>query len=195
MDNKALLLQEIAGKNRGLLATEIDRINILSLVEHLEDDNPHGHPLAQEELLQGDWRLIYTTSKSLLGLNNIPLVNLGQIYQCIRPQSQRIINIAEVEGIPFLEGVVAVVAQFEAVSEKRVNVQFERSIITSQRLMGYRSARDLVEQIEGGKRFFPLDFPIPRRSETAWLEITYLDEDLRLGRGNEGNVFILSKSP
>ncbi|HAJ61284.1 MAG TPA: fibrillin, partial [Cyanobacteria bacterium UBA8543] len=26
-----------------------------------------------------------------------------------------------------------------------------------------------------------------------WLDITYLDKDLRIGRGNEGSVFVLTK--
>ncbi|MFM7384513.1 MAG: PAP/fibrillin family protein, partial [Microcystaceae cyanobacterium] len=28
----------------------------------------------------------------------------------------------------------------------------------------------------------------------GWLETTYLDNDLRIGRGNEGSVFILARS-
>ncbi|MGL4881863.1 MAG: PAP/fibrillin family protein, partial [Waterburya sp.] len=29
--------------------------------------------------------------------------------------------------------------------------------------------------------------------QKGWLDITYLDEDMRIGRGNEGNVFVLTK--
>ena len=68
MSLKAELLQAIAGKNRGLLATERDNVKILTAVEKLEDHNPIDEPLNKPELLDGDWRLLYTTSSSLLNL-------------------------------------------------------------------------------------------------------------------------------
>ena len=118
---------------------------------------------------------------------------MGQIYQCIRTSSAKVYNIAEIVGVPFLEGIVSVVATFEAVSDRRVNVKFERSIIGLQRFIGYQSPSELIKEIETGKKFLPLDFSIENRDQQGWLEITYLDENLRLGRGNEGNVFVLTK--
>jgi hypothetical protein len=194
MDLKANLLEAIAPTNRGLLANEVDKINILYLVEKLEDHNPTPKPVEAAELLEGDWRLLYTTSRELLGLDRFPLLQLGQIYQCIRPAQNKVYNIAEIIGIPFLEGLVSVIATFEAVSERRVNVKFERSILGLQRVLSYRSPSSFIQKIEIGKKFLPLDFPIPEREREGWLDITYLDQDLRIGRGNEGSVFILSKS-
>ncbi len=195
MSKKAELLEAIAGKNRGLLASEIDKVKVLSIVEQLEDHNPTPKPVEARELLEGNWRLLYTTSRGLLGLDRFPLLQLGQIYQCIRTAEAKVYNIAEIIGLPLLEGVVSVAARFEAVSERRVNVKFERSIICLQRFIGYRSPSDFIEQIEAGKKFLPLDFSIENREQQGWLEITYLDENLRLGRGNEGSVFVLSKEP
>ncbi len=195
MSKKAELLEAIAGKNRGLLASEIDKVKVLSIVEQLEDHNPTPKPVEARELLEGNWRLLYTTSRGLLGLDRFPLFQLGQIYQCIRTAEAKVYNIAEIIGLPLLEGVVSVAARFEAVSERRVNVKFERSIICLQRFIGYQSPSDFIEQIEAGKKFLPLDFSIENREQQGWLEITYLDENLRLGRGNEGSVFVLSKEP
>ncbi len=194
MKEKAKLLEAIAGKNRGLLITEADRVKILTAVEHLEDHNPNPNPLQYLDLLNGDWRLLYTTSRSILGLDRFPLVQLGQIYQCIRTDHAKLYNIAEIVGLPFLEGIVSVAATFEAASERRVNVKFERSILGLQRLMGYQSPRQMIEELENGKQHPPLDFKIENREQKGWLEITYLDEDLRIGRGNEGNVFVLSRN-
>ncbi|ACK65770.1 PAP fibrillin family protein [Rippkaea orientalis PCC 8801] len=193
MKEKARLLEAIAGKNRGLLATDIDRVRVLSALEQLEDHNPNPKPLEAKELLDGNWRLLYTTSKGILGLDRLPVLQLGQIYQCLRLSEGKLYNIAEIIGVPLLEGLVSVVASFEAVSERRVNVKFERYIIGSQRLLGYHSPNQFIEEIESGKKFFPIDFSIENRDQKGWLEITYLDEDLRVGRGNEGNVFVLSK--
>jgi len=39
-----------------------------------------------------------------------------------------------------------------------------------------------------------VDFPITSTNQKGWLETTYLDENLRIGRGNEGSLFILAKS-
>lgn len=193
MKTKADLLEAIAGKNRGLLVSDRDKINILSYIEQLESFNPTPQPLQAKELLNGNWRLLYTSSKSILGLNNFPLLQLGEIYQCIKVDQRKVYNIAEIVGIPFLEGLVSVAATFEAVSDKRVNVNFERSIFGLQRFVGYISPQDFISKIESGQKFFPFDLPINNRQQKGWLEVTYLDEDLRIGRGNEGNVFVLAK--
>ena len=193
MSIKAEILEAIAGKNRGLLANEMDRVKVLSAIQQLEDHNPTPKPLEAKELLEGNWRLLYTTSKSILGLDRFPLFKLGQIYQCIRTAEARIYNIAEVAGVPFLEGIVSVAARFEPVSEKRVNVIFERSIIGLQRFLGYTSPSKFIQELEQGKKFLPIDFSIENREQKGWLDITYLDEDMRVGRGNEGNVFVLAK--
>lgn len=193
MSKKAELLEAIAGKNRGLLANEIDNVRVLSAIQQLEDTNPTRKPLEAKNLLQGDWRLLYTTSKGILGLDRFPLFKLGQIYQCIRVSEAKVYNIAEIVGVPMLEGLVSVAATFEPVSESRVNVIFERSIIGLQRFFSYNTPKKFIQQIESGKKFLPLDFKIDRGEQKGWLEITYLDEDMRIGRGNEGNVFVLTK--
>jgi len=193
MTLKTDLLETIAGKNRGLLATEVDRANILTIIDRLEDENPTPKPLESPKLLEGDWRLVYTTSNGILGINRFPLLQLGQVYQCIRPEQRKIYNIAELEGVPLLEGLVLVEANFEAVSYKRVQVNFTRLLIGSQRLMNYRFPRGLVEQLMAGKKFLPIDFGIGNNDRNAWLDTTYLDEDLRIGRGNEGSVFVMSR--
>ncbi len=193
MTKKAELLEAIAGKNRGLLASEIDNVRVLSAIQQLEDDNPTKKPLEAKNLLNGDWRLLYTTSKGILGLDRFPLFKLGQIYQCIRVSEAKVYNIAEIVGLPMLEGLVSVAATFEPVSERRVNVMFERSIIGLQRFLGYQTPAKLIQQIESGKKFLPIDFKIDRGEQKGWLDTTYLDEDMRIGRGNEGNVFVLTK--
>lgn len=201
MDNKACLLNAIAGKNRGLLINENDKVKILSIIKTLEDENPTPNPLEAKELLQGNWRLLYTSSKSILGLNNLPLAELGEIYQYINVEQKKIYNIAETFGLPFLEGLVSVAATFEIESPKRIQVNFQRSIIGLQRVLNYTSPTDFINKIENNQLFLPFDLPIGKLSQPfsnsqqkPWLETTYLDEDLRLGRGNHGNVFVLGKN-
>lgn len=193
MIGKSRLLEAIAGKNRGLLATETEQKAILAAIAQLEDYNPTPNPLEATALLDGNWRLLYTTSQELLGIDRFPLLKLGQIYQCVRVNEGKIYNIAEVYGLPLLEGLVSVTARFEAVSQKRVEVKFERAISGLQRLINYQSPNNFIEEIEGGKNFTAIDFEIKNSDRQGWLDITYLDEDLRIGRGNVGSVFVLSK--
>lgn len=193
MWSKTALLEAIAGKNRGLLATDRDKQAILAAIAQLEDRNPTPRSVEAGELLEGDWRLLYTTSKGLLNIDSLPLVKLGDIYQCIRVETQSVYNIAEIYGLPFLEGLVSVAAKFAPVSERRVQVKFERSILSLQRLVSYQSPSSFIQQIETGKKFTAIDFNIDSRNQQGWLDITYLDRDLRIGRGNEGSVYVLSK--
>lgn len=193
MIGKAGLLEAIAGKNRGLLATERDKQAILMAIARLEERNPTPRPIEAGELLDGNWRLLYTTSSGLLNIDQLPLLKLGQIYQCIRVETYSVYNIAEVYGLPYLEGLVSVGARFEPVSERRVQVKFERSIFGLQRLIGYQSPEYFIQQIETGKKFAAIDIGLNSREQQGWLDITYLDNDLRIGRGNEGSVFVLSK--
>lgn len=190
---KSKLIEILTGKNRGLLASKDDQQEILAAIAQLEDYNPNLRPLEAKELLNGNWRLLYTSSQELLRIDNFPFLKLGDIYQCIRVEDTAIYNIAEVYGLPFLEGIVSVVAQFEVVSEKRVNVKFNRSIFGLQSLIGYQSPNNLIAEIESGKKFTAVDFDIQNREQKGWLDITYLDEDLRIGRGNKGSLFVLIK--
>jgi hypothetical protein len=193
MLGKTDLLEAIAGKNRGLLAKEQDKQAILMALAQLEDCNPTPRPLEAGDLLDGNWRLLYTTSKGLLNIDQLPLLKLGQIYQCIRVKTGSVYNIAEIYGLPFLEGIVSVAAKFEPVSERRVQVKFERSIVGLQRLVNYQTPASFIQQIEAGKNFTAIDTKIDSNRQQGWLDITYLDADMRIGRGNEGSIFVLTK--
>ncbi|TVP60721.1 MAG: fibrillin [Nodularia sp. (in: Bacteria)] len=194
MIGKANLIDAIAGTNRGLVATEPQKQAILAAIANLEDFNPTPRPLEASNLLDGDWRLIYTTSKALLNLDRIPLCKLGQIYQSIRVNTTSVYNIAEIYGLPYLEGLVSVAAKFEPVSERRVQVKFQRSIVGLKRFIDYSSPASFIQQIEAGKKITAIDTPLNSDKQQGWLDITYLDSDLRVSRGNEGSVFVLSKT-
>lgn len=194
MSEKTALLNAIAGTNRGLLASEHQKQFISEAIATLESLNPTARPVEAADLLEGNWRLLYTTSKALLNLDRVPVYKLGQIYQCIRVETTSVYNIAEIYGLPYLEGLVSVAAKFVPISEQRVQVTFKRSIVGVQRLIGYSSPEDFIQQIEAGKKFTALDVPINSDTQQGWLDITYLDQDLRIGRGNEGSVFVLSKT-
>ena len=210
MLSKNDLRNAIASKNRGIAATKNDRQAIGSMIARIEDRNPTPDPLSAPDLLAGDWRLLYTTSQELLGIDRVPLAQLGEIYQCVRPLQSRIYNIAEINSLPYCEGLVSVVAHFEPASEDtsgslgskpgmstcRVDVRFNRGVIGLQRILGYQSPAQYIEKLNALEKFSLLqgiDFSINSDRQQGWLEVTYLDKDLRIGRGNQGSVFVLTK--
>jgi hypothetical protein len=192
MLEKAKLLELIADCNRGIKSTATEKVAIAAAIAQLEERNPIPHPLAAPQL-EGDWQLLYTSSRELLGLDRIPLLNLGAIYQSIRTADAKIYNIAEVNGIPFLEGIISVVADFAPVDQRRVDVGFSRAIWGGQRLMRYQSPAQFIDAIASGQKFRAIDFAIKPRDRNGWVDITYLDDDLRIGRGNVGSLFVLKK--
>jgi hypothetical protein len=194
MIGKADLLEKIAGVNRGLLTNENDRLSIQAAIAQLEDRNPTRNPVEAVEWLEGNWRLLYTTSRDLLGLGRFPIVQLGQIYQCIRIRETQIYNIAELQGIPFLEGIVTVSAQFTPITDQRIQVQFQRSVIGLQRVVGYQSPTQWIDRLNTHTKLTAIDFTIDSQRKPGWLDITYLDQDLRIGRGSEGSLFVLTKT-
>ncbi len=190
---KANLLNAIAPVNRGLEMTEDQRKAIFSAVAYVEELNPTPAPTRSPELLDGDWLLLFTTSQELLKIDRFPLYKLGNIYQCLRVAEGKIFNVAEIKGLPLLGGLVSVCANFTVVSEKQVKVNFERLVAGSQSLIGYRNVSSFIDTLRSPKKLLAVDFQIKREDQKGWLETTYLDQDLRIGRGNEGNLFVLRR--
>ncbi len=196
MLGKAELLDAVATSNRGIDSDPSDRAAIQAAATVLEERNPTANPLEATALLDGDWRLLYTTSQELLNLDRIPLASLGPIYQCIRLAENRIYNIAEINGPPLLSSLVLVAARLEPVSTKRVDVRFDRGVLGLRNALGYQSPAQFIEKLRSTSKFSLLqgvDFAINSDRQTGWLEVTYLDADLRIGRGNQGSLFVLKK--
>ncbi len=195
MEAKAALFRVMAGKNRGLLANPVEKQAILAAIAQLEDYNPTPQPTASPQQLAGTWRLLYTTSRGILGLAQIPFYQLGRVYQCVDPTNAQIFNVAELFGPPYGEALASVVATFTVLSERRVQVNFQRSIIGLQRWLGYRDPEQFISLVRSGRSFLPLDISLEGRGQQGWLDTTYLDDDLRIGRGSEGSIFVLDKIP
>ncbi len=193
MTAKTDLLDILASKNRGLTASDSEKQSIDTLIIRTEAFNPTPKPIENPALLNGDWRLIYTTSSSLLNLGRIPLSQLGNIYQCIRTDTSSVYNIAEVNSLPYLSSLVSIVAKFTPLNAQRVQVNFVRSIAGLQKMLDYRSPTAWIDRLNGGQKLPAIDFPINNLNADSWLDTTYLDQTMRISRGNQGSVFVLVK--
>ncbi|KAL4035289.1 hypothetical protein IC575_003970 [Cucumis melo] len=115
----------------------------------------------KSDLLNGKWELIYTTSRSILQTERPKFFRSRINYQGINVDSLRAQNM---ESWPFFNQVTA---DLKPLNSRKVAVQFDTF-----KILG----------------LIPVKAPGRARGE---LDITYLDEELRISRGDKGNLFIL----
>ncbi|GAV61125.1 PAP_fibrillin domain-containing protein [Cephalotus follicularis] len=115
----------------------------------------------KSDLLNGKWELIYTTSQSILQNQRPKFLRSSKNFQAINTDTLRAQNM---ESWPFFNQVTA---DLTPLNSNKVAVKFD-----------YFKIAGLI----------PVKAPERARGE---LEITYLDEDLRISRGDKGNLFIL----
>lgn len=77
------LLAAIEPLERGVTATDEEQKNVEQLIRKLEQANPNSKSLSSP-LINGKWKLLYTTSESILGKTRPALTRPnGPIYQFI----------------------------------------------------------------------------------------------------------------
>ncbi|CAM6089747.1 unnamed protein product [Calypogeia fissa] len=155
------LQAEIALLSRGASATEEDCERVDEIARELEKLNPTKDPL-KSSLLNGKWKLIYTTSESILKKSRPAFLRpSGPIFQAINLDTLRAQNL---ETWPYFNQVTA---NLQPVSGSKVIVLFD-----------FFKIAGLISVKAPGRA----------RGE---LEITYLDDELRISRGDRDNLFVL----
>jgi hypothetical protein len=166
---KSKILSLASETQRGLTATMSQKEEMDQLFRQLEKLNPTPNPLIPSKnkpSVNGDWDLKYTTSDSILGKGGFPRV--GPIVQNIDTVTLSARN-SEVVKYGYLINVPrSVTAELSPVNGKVTKVQFKRFMLG------------------------PVGFDAPD-SFRGSLDITYLDEDMRLTRGDKGNIFVLTR--
>ncbi|KAJ1293979.1 hypothetical protein BS78_01G111100, partial [Paspalum vaginatum] len=158
---KEELLAAIAPLERGAGATPEGKERVEQIVQQLEAVNQVKAPL-KSDLLNGKWELLYTTSTSILQPQRPKYLRpFGKIYQAINADTLRAQNM---ETWPYFNQVTA---NLVPLNPRRVAVKFDYFKIFS---------------------LIPIKSPGSGKGE---LEITYLDEELRVSRGDKGNLFVL----
>jgi len=93
---KSNLMDEVIGTARGVTATGRQRGAIEELILALEARNPQPKPTSCMGMMEGHWKLVYTTNtQTLMMLNAIdalPLVDIGNVYQIIDAESMTASN-------------------------------------------------------------------------------------------------------
>lgn len=160
---KQELLDLIAPLQRGLAASEEDAAAVEAAAQRLERLNPTRSPLASP-LINGKWELLYTTSDSILGRKKPAFLRpSGPIYQTLDTGALRARNR---ESAPLYN---TVSADLKPLSESKVAVQFDEFGLFGGSVLRFKA-------------------PPSAKGE---LDMTYLDEALRVSRGDKGNLFVL----
>ncbi|CAM9422849.1 unnamed protein product [Ectocarpus fasciculatus] len=165
---KRELLDAIAPLKRGLTASDEDMAVVESLAQKVEKLNPNPKSLSTPEV-NGRWELMYTTSKSILSKGNPAMQPSGPIYQDIDAQGLRAFNSQYVQPIPFLKIAYQVIAELTPTSSSAVDVRFQEFTVG------------------------PLKVKASDKFKGA-IDITYVDDEVRITRGNEGNLFVLVRA-
>ncbi|KAK3024941.1 hypothetical protein RJ639_042945 [Escallonia herrerae] len=184
---KADLYEALQGINRGIFGVpSAKKSEIEDLVELLESQNPLPDPTLHLEKVGGCWKLVYSTitilgsKRTKLGLRDF--ITLGDSLQIIDVAEGKAVNVIKfnARGLNLFNGRLTIEASFKIASKSRVDISYNSSTITPEQLMNlFRKNYDLLLGI-----FNP----------EGWLEITYVDDSLRIGRDDKGNIFILERS-
>lgn len=215
-DVKKALVDSVYGTDLGFRASSEIRAEASELVTKLEALNPTPNPTEVPALLDGNWILLYTAYSELLPLLAIgttPLLKVEKISQSIDTGSQTVDNSTTLSS-PFATFSFSASASFEVRSPSRIQVQFKEATFKppeiksrfdlpeSVDIFGQKISLSPVQQLlnpvqeaaAGISRTLyglpPLKLSIPGERTQSWLLISYLDEDLRISRG-DGGLFVL----
>uniref|UniRef100_A0A0D9XMV0 Plastid lipid-associated protein/fibrillin conserved domain-containing protein n=1 Tax=Leersia perrieri TaxID=77586 RepID=A0A0D9XMV0_9ORYZ len=216
---KRCLVDTVYGSELGFRASAEVRGEVLELVTQLEGTNPTPEPVQATDLLDGNWILIYTAYSELLPILAVgaaPLFKVDKISQEIDTNSMTIVNASTISS-PVASFSFSATASFDVQSPSRIEVQFKEGSFQPPKIS---SSVDLPAQVDifGQKISLgpvqqvlnplqqafasiagsisgqpPLKLPIPGNNRArSWLLTTYLDNDLRISRG-DGGLFVLVK--
>lgn len=183
-------IEALAGEERGIFGMEDEnRQTLEQIIQQVESQSPIKNPTERDAVAAaGTWRLLYTNLE-ILGRKRVKLaiatstksgfVNLGEFLQVVDADRKESRNIVHFEVLTGTSGTFTINASYEVESPTRVMVTTTGSSlepVAFEKLLG--TNKPLLLQI-----FDP----------EGYLDITYLDESIRIGRDNKGHVFVLEK--
>lgn len=197
---KLKLLSVVSGLNRGLAASEDDQQKADAAAKDLEAAGGLVDLSKDIDKLQGRWKLIYSSafsSRTLGGSRPGPPtgrllpITLGQVFQRIDVLSKDFDNIVELElGAPWplqpVEVTATLAHKFELIGSSKIKITFEKTTVKT---TGNLSQLPPLEVPRIPDALRP-----PSNTGSGEFEVTYLDADTRVTRGDrsELRVFVLS---
>lgn len=187
------------------VTTEEDQVKqILSLASALELLSPFP-PIASSpqslEALGGDWQLIYSDASEITKIAKLPLgFRLGPVFQVIDTSDGRFENQALIKHrFKLLSGSTRVIANFwlSPLGEvnrvgvvnigERANVKFRKIIFSLRRFLFFPTFGKI------SKTAIP-NGAAEQANVIPCIDVTYLDNTMRISRGGDGSMFILVRA-
>tara|TARA_Y100000589_G_C27006793_1_gene569113 strand:- start:173 stop:724 length:552 start_codon:yes stop_codon:yes gene_type:complete len=152
-----------------LLSNSPNSKQIVNLVEKLENtsDRNSCHKI---DLLKGVWELKWSSSK-------LPFLKYSPFYenlQILNPPNLNGMNLIKPNGINAILGTV-ILLNLRSINDSRIGVEFTHGGIIGPKLF--------AKELNAFKKF--------KKTQKGWLDITYLNEDIRICRGDKGTIFVL----
>lgn len=197
---KFKLLSAVSGLNRGLAANEDDLRKADDFAKELESTGGPVDLLSDLDKLQGRWKLIYSSafSSRILGgsrpgppTGRLLPITLGQVFQRIDVFSKDFDNIVELElGAPWpfppVEVTATLAHKFEIIESCKIKITYEKTTVKTTGNLSQLPPLDIPRLPDGLRP--------PSNPGTGEFEVTYLDSDTRITRGDRGElrVFVIS---
>ncbi|MBD2198789.1 MULTISPECIES: PAP/fibrillin family protein [Calothrix] len=193
-------LEQLQTKSKGSPVTNLKldqavAAEVEQLTVELESLNPNPSPLLNATaLLNGAWQLQYSTAREIRALDSLPFgLKVGTVYQVIDVANKAFFNLANVKHpLGIISGFVKVTASFEPAPEdvsppanKRINVYFDKRYLAIEQIVGINTPKLNPFKVVSANN---------PQNRVASLDITYLDETFRIGRGGDGSLFVLRKA-
>ncbi|CAN1180770.1 Plastid-lipid-associated protein 6, chloroplastic [Linum perenne] len=197
---KLKLLSVVSGLNRGLAATEDDLKKADAAAKELEDAGGLVDLAVDLDKLQGRWKLVYSSAFSSRTLGGsrpgIPTgrllpVTLGQVFQRIDVVNRDFDNIAELQlgtpwPLPPVELTANLAHKFELIGSAKIKINFEKTTVKTTGNLAQLPPLDIPRLPDGLRP--------PSNPGSGDFEVTFLDADTRITRGDRGElrVFVIS---
>lgn len=184
------VIADVAGAERGLFVLQrASRERLDEQIRALESSCPTPTPTADAAAAAaGRWSLLYTTL-TILGSRRTKLaiateskpgfVRIADITQAIHPEGMRSVNEVRFNLLAGGKGSFTLDARYSVAGPRRVEVELTGTALKPEKL-----AQVLGENVALLTEIF---------NPQGFLDITYLDGQLRVGRDHNGHVFVLEK--
>ncbi|MBE9051573.1 fibrillin [Nostocales cyanobacterium LEGE 11386] len=170
---------------------------IETLAASVEALNPTPEPTNKIDLVQGRWQLLYSTfgleretTLQRLSFGKLPnvKVNVTGIFQEVNTVDKKYNNLIEFTAASDVQGITLVSGRYTVENSQRLNIDFWETSVNS-------ASKDLSES--DFREALGVDNDSPLKSTlsfSGWSDITYLDENFRLMRGNQQNLYVLLRN-
>jgi hypothetical protein len=211
-------LQAVSFTNNGKTATPEQQATTLQLVRKLETESPPSSEILSDpkesKILDGTWYLQYTSPSEVGGAENFPDAwkpeKNGELVPSLENQTFEAQGSISAGGIQVDTSNKVVKQIFDIAASRVINdvaLDWGRVCVAG----GFRQSSkipnraivsfDTCELIlnNGLKLNFNFLFAIlaivRQTRDLGWLETTFIDEEMRIGRGNKGTMFVLTRDP